>query len=89
MSNRHWDHEHDDVPRSDRWLAVTASSVIPASVALLTPSQLFIPLCVTSAFLFVAGLVILIRQESRRPRTSEPRPRTESSAPPRLQLEDQ
>jgi hypothetical protein len=89
MSSRHWDHEHDGVPRSERWLGVTASSVIPASVALLAPSQLFIPLCVSSAFLFVAGLVILIRQESRRPRTSEPRPRTESSAPPQLQLEDQ
>lgn len=89
MSNRHWDHDHTDAPRSERWLAVTASSVIPASAALLSPSQLFIPLCVTSAFLFVAGLVILMRQESRRSRTGEPHPRTESSASPRMLLEDQ
>jgi len=42
----------------------------------------------SSAFLFVTGLVILKRQDSRRSRASEPRWPAERSAATELQLED-
>lgn len=89
MSNRHWDHDHSDHPRAEKWLAVSASSVVPAIVALFAPTQLFIPLCVVSAFLFAAGLLILKRQEPRPSRMTESHPRVGASATPQLQLEDE
>jgi len=88
MSNHDSEHDPSNEPRFDTWLAVTGSSVIPASVALAAPPEFFIPLCVSSAFLFVTGLVILKRQDSRRSRASEPRWPAERSAATELQLED-
>ncbi len=88
MSNYDSEHGQANEPRLEPWLAVTASSMVPASVALAAPPQLFVPLCVASAFLFVTGLVMLQRQKTRRPRIAEPDQERRPLAAPAMQLED-
>jgi hypothetical protein len=87
MSTHDSEHERTNEPRFEPWLAVTGSSVLPASIALASPPQLFVPLCAASAFLFVTGLFMLRRQEAQTSGT-EPMRRAERSRVPEMQLED-
>jgi hypothetical protein len=58
---------HDeDIPRYEPWLGVMAASFVPVTVLLFLHGRFAGPLISASVILFVASLVMLRRQTSRK-----------------------
>jgi len=72
MSN-HQHADDDDIPRFEPWLGVTASSLIPAVMALYA-SRVLIPSIVATVALFLTGMLMLRRQTVRRRLEQQNRP---------------
>ena len=72
MSN-HQRADDDDIPRFEPWLGVTASSLIPAVIALYA-SRVLIPSIVATVALFLTGMLMLRRQTVRRRLEQQNRP---------------
>ena len=70
MSN-HQHADDDDIPRFEPWLGVTASSLIPAVIALYA-SRVLIPSIVATVALFLTGMLMLRRQTVASSRAAEP-----------------
>ena len=69
--NSHYQNGDDDGPRSEPWLGVMASSIVPLVVAANVHGRYLLPLVVVTVALFLAGIVMLRRQTTRR-RTEGP-----------------
>ena len=61
----------DDVPTFEPWLAVAASALIPAALALFLPPTFLVPLIVATLGLFALSLLMWRRQSMKR-RGAEP-----------------
>jgi len=64
--NSHYQNGDDDGPRSEPWLGVMATSIVPLVIAANVHGRYLVPLVVATIGLFVAGLVMLRRQTTRR-----------------------
>ena len=69
--NSHYQNGDDDGPRSESWLGVMASSIVPLVIAANVHGRYLLPLVVVTVALFLAGIVMLRRQTTRR-RTEGP-----------------
>jgi len=69
--NSHYQNGDDDGPRSEPWLGVMASSIVPLVIAANVHGRYLLPLVVVTVALFLAGIVMLRRQTTRR-RTEGP-----------------
>jgi hypothetical protein len=66
--NSHYQNGDDDGPRSEPWLGVMASSIVPLVIAANVHGRYLVPLVVVTVVLFLAGLVMLRLQTMRRRR---------------------
>lgn len=57
-------HEHHSVPRAEPWLLVVLSSFVPTFAALALTGALRFALLAAAGALFIAGAVMLVRQEA-------------------------
>jgi ferric-dicitrate binding protein FerR (iron transport regulator) len=77
FKNSHDQNDYDDGPRSEPWLGVMASSIVPLVIAANVHGRYLAALSVAALVLFLAGLVMLRRQTVQRRRE---RRRTEPGA---------
>src|SRR4051812_16524598 len=66
--NSHYQHDDDDGPRSEPWLGVMATSIVPLVIAANVHGRYLVPLVVVTIALFLAGVVMLRVQTMRRRR---------------------
>lgn len=66
MSNNQQIQHDDGIPTFEPWLAVAASALIPAALALFLPATFLVPLIVSTVALFALSLVMWRRQSVKR-----------------------
>ena len=60
----------NDAPRTEAWVRVVFGALVPAIAALYAPKGLQLALFAVTGAMFLAGLVMLVRQERGRPAPS-------------------
>lgn len=54
-------------PKTERWLIVMACSFLPVIAALFLPQAVRIPLVAVAGAIFIAGVVLMVRQSRQSP----------------------